>query len=126
MVPKLEAAAKDEETCKGIIESMGMTLDKGDAYPDECDYGGCTFNGDEENGENWYFLMKPGGTELPTCDGKPQFSRNRVCACTAYAPGTRPITDKVYTFRNFVTSCSRSGFYASYESYECPLSIDVW
>ena len=87
MVPKLEAAAKDEETCRGIIESMDMTLDKGDAYPDECDYGGCTFNGDEENGENWYFLMKPGGTELPTCDGKPQFSRNRVCACSANAPG---------------------------------------
>ena len=93
-LPKLEAAAKDEETCKGIIEGLGYTLDKGDAYPDECDYGGCTFNGDEENGENWYFLMKPGGTELPTCDGKPQFSRNRVCACTANAPGTRPITDR--------------------------------
>ena len=89
MVPKLEAAAKDEETCRGIIESMDMTLDKGDAYPDECDYGGCTFNQHGGSGEKWYLLMKPGGTELPTCDGKPQSNpnRNRVCACSANAPG---------------------------------------
>ena len=86
MVPKLEAAAKDEETCKGIIEGLlGITMDKGDAYPDECDYGGCTY--DEHDGEHWYFLMKPGGAELPTCDGKPRSSRNRVCACTPNAPG---------------------------------------
>ena len=27
---------------------------------------------------------------------------------------------------NFVTSCNRSNFYGSYESYECPLPYAIW
>ena len=33
---------------------------------------------------------------------------------------------EVYDFRSSAASCNRSGFYASYESYVCPLSYGVW
>ena len=82
---KLETAATNSETCRDIIESLGVTIDKGGMFPDEGDYSGCSY-ANHADGDRWYFLLKPGYTELPTCSGTPATfdnERQRVCACSA-------------------------------------------
>jgi len=76
---KVTAATESVAFCKGIIESLGKTTQKGGTYTD--DNSGCTYHPDQQG---WHQVMAKGG-KPPTCsEVNPDQKRRRVCACKSY------------------------------------------